>query len=495
MPSKSAPCIFGGFIMANMIADYLGMKFEEVQPADFYQEIFGDGILDGKDLFTKGKYVGVAVELSYGKDGKVSDRKKHIVTDDMDTIDELVWERNNFCIIAPISYAGWSRKTENARTMFALGVEIDNLITEKRPDGSIYYKGLETLFHQWDTINPYTNTTLLPKPTFIAASGNGVHLYYQFEFPLRLSEWVKKSLMLYKEKLTRMLWNRYITYDYQEEKIQYESAFQAFRMVGTATRLGMKTGAREDRCRAFRVGDKVSVDYLNSFLDDTDIKNGLKISPTYEGKITLSEAKEKWPEWHQTVVVEGKKYSKKWDIAGKVNGDDPYALYHWWLNKIRSGAVFGKRYHCMYCLSVYAIKNDVPEEKLIADCYELLNLFEQLTPVNAEDKDHFTETDIEAALQVFYDQGYFNYPIKKIAKRSGITIEKNKRNGRKQADHIKYMNMQRKFKVEMGECTNGGRRSAEQKVKEWRTAHPDGKKIDCHKDTGLSRMTINKWWT
>ena len=36
------------------------------------------------------------------------------------------------------------------------------------------------------------------------------------------------------------------------------------------------------------------------------------------------------------VIVKGEKYPKKWDIAGKVHGDDPYALYHWWLRQILS---------------------------------------------------------------------------------------------------------------------------------------------------------------
>lgn len=488
--------------MANVIAEYLSAKFEEVQPYDFYREIFGDGVLDTQGHFSKGKYVGVAIELGYeGK--KVVSRKKHIVTDDLDTVDELAWESNNFCLMAPISYAGWSRKTENARTMFALGVEIDNLLVEKSPDGSTYFKGLETLIHQWNTVS-YGGRTILPKPTFIAASGNGVHLYYQLEEPLRLTEWVKKSLMLYKEKLTRMLWNRHITEDYTEEKIQYESAFQGFRMVGSATRLGMKTGAREDRCRAFRVGEKVTVDYLNSFLDETDIKNGLKISPSYEGKLTLSEAKEKYPEWHQTVVVEGKKYSKKWDIAGKVNGDDPYALYHWWLNRIRSGAVFGKRYHCMYCLAVYAIKNDVPEEKLVKDCYDLLEWFDGLTPADGKDEDHFTEADVEAALQVFEDRGYFNYPIKKITKRSGIQIEKNKRNGRKQEQHVKLMNTMKALKKQLGEEVKDGRpkgskdkeprKNKQQLVQEYRAEHPEANVTDVARALNLSRTTVYKWW-
>ena len=492
--------------MANVIADYLSSKFEEVTPYDFYREIFGTGILDERGNFHKGKYVGIAVELEYGdekKPKKVTNRRKHIITDELDEVDELAWSSDNFCITSPISYAGWSRTTKNARTMFALGVEIDNLLVETRDDGTTYFKGLEALMHQWNTIDKYTGHTFLPKPTFLVASGRGVHLYYHFDQPLRLAEWVKKSLMLYKEKLTRMLWNQYITADHQEEKIQYESAFQAFRMVGSPTRLGLKTKSREDRCRAFRVGEKVTIDYMNSFLDALDIKKGMTISPTYEGKTTLSEAREKWPEWYQTTVVEGKKYSKKWDIAGKVNGDDPYALYHWWLNKIRSGAVFGKRYHCMYCLAVYAIKNDVPEEKLIEDCYDLLDWFDALTPANADEKDHFTEDDIEAALQVFEDRGYFNYPIKKISKRSGIQIERNKRNGRTQSEHLKRARKVQEADYPDGEWRNingrpqGSKNKQYEKkelVVQYRAEHPDANVTEVARALGISRPTVYKWW-
>ena len=31
-------------------------------------------------------------------------------------------------------------------------------------------------------------------------------------------------------------------------------------------------------------------------------------------------------------------------------------------------------------------------------------------------------------------------------------------------------------------------------VEDWRKAHPNGKKADCIKDTGLSKPTVYKWW-
>ena len=31
-------------------------------------------------------------------------------------------------------------------------------------------------------------------------------------------------------------------------------------------------------------------------------------------------------------------------------------------------------------------------------------------------------------------------------------------------------------------------------VQQWRLEHPDGRKADCHRDTGIDPKTIRKWW-
>jgi hypothetical protein len=31
-------------------------------------------------------------------------------------------------------------------------------------------------------------------------------------------------------------------------------------------------------------------------------------------------------------------------------------------------------------------------------------------------------------------------------------------------------------------------------VVQWRKEHPDGRKVDCIQDTGLSKPTVLKWW-
>lgn len=479
-----------------IIADELRRRFEPVDPWTFYHEIFCDNALDTADSFTKGKYTGIAIEITdkVGKDGQRIVHR-HTITDDLDEIDGMI-NRDNFCIMAPISYAGKTRKSEYARAMYALCVELDDLVVSTTG----YQEGLWNLVYQWDGEGP---SRFLPKPTFCVASGSGIHLYYVWDKPLVLFPNVVKGLAKYKRELTQRIWNRYTTIAYKPEHVQFESIFQAFRMPGTLTKKG-------ERAEAFRTGEKVSIEYMNSFIPDSYRKKGAEIPGAYQSNLNLAEARAKYPEWYERRIVQGIKEKKKWDIAGKVHGDNPYALYDWWYNRIFDGAMVGKRYYCMLMLVVYAIKCDVEEERLRNDCYRLLDHFESLTNQPARyakerkktklDKDnHFTAFDVECALQAYEDAGLFTYPINSIQHKSGIEIVKNKRNGRKQKIHLEIaratqniIDPNRDWQNKDGRPAGSG--TAQSKVLEWRAANPDGTKYKCCKETGLSKPTVYKWW-
>ena len=84
------------------------------------------------------------------------------------------------------------------------------------------------------------------------------------------------------------------------------------------------------------------------------------------------------------------------------------------------------------------------------------------------------------------------FPRDDIAKISGLSMPVNKRNWRKQADHLR-----RARAVQAVDYPNyewAGRPSAQGRVKEWRQLHPEGRKADCRRDTGLDPKTIRKWW-
>jgi DNA invertase Pin-like site-specific DNA recombinase len=46
-----------------------------------------------------------------------------------------------------------------------------------------------------------------------------------------------------------------------------------------------------------------------------------------------------------------------------------------------------------------------------------------------------------------------------------------------------------------GSWRNGnGRKPKAEVVREWRRLHPNGKKAECIRDTGLTKPTVYKWW-
>lgn len=450
----------------NILADTLAKQFEEIFPMDFYREIFPSGELDewreNPSERTEVGYTGIIVEVT--KEKRKADKKtvvkRHTVTDDLDAIDSVIWG-HNFCVMSPISYVGKSRVSRNARIMYALVVELDNLRVQKGEQ-----VGLRDLILQWSG-----KSNWLPCPTYVVASGTGVHLYYVFEKGLPLFPNVVKELSAYKRELTTKIWNKYTTTSHKKEDVQQESIFQAFRMVGTITKKG-------DRVRAFRTGERVSVEYMNSF-----VKEKYHFSAVYRSELTLAQAKEKYPDWYERRIVR-KEGKGRWTCHR--------GLYDWWRDRILYEAKVGHRYYCLMMLSVYAIKCEISFEELEMDCYELMYSFEGLTE---SDTNHFTEKDVVDALQSYEDEGLVTYPITSIANRSGLAIEKNKRNGRKRSEHVKLMNFVRDEINQNNNWREGnGRPDKEAVVKEWRLLHPDGKKADCIRDTGLTKPTVYKWW-
>ena len=85
-----------------------------------------------------------------------------------------------------------------------------------------------------------------------------------FEKPIPLFANVLEQLEVYKRKLTWFLWHDSIST--LHDKIQYEPVCQGFRVVGTITKTG-------ERVRAFKVGNKVDLDFFqNSLLFHLEVR-------------------------------------------------------------------------------------------------------------------------------------------------------------------------------------------------------------------------------
>lgn len=439
------------------IAAALSALYEEVSYTDFYRDIFPVGSFEQRGVYEDGKYNGIAVAIEQG--GKRT--KRLTVTDDLEAIDDMA-ASDDFCLMSPISYAGKSRRSSNARFMYALAIDLDGLETLKQWEFFVEQveRGHEMLRFVWG----------IPRPTYLISSGTGIHIYYVFERPVPMFRNIVEQLEKLKKRLTWQAWTQGASS--LHDKVQYESLFQGFRVVGTIT----KTGGR---CRAFSVGGKVTVEYLNKFVPEEYRTQDF----VYQSDLRLADAKEKYPEWYQRRVVE-KRPKKSWTCKK--------ALYDWWIRKLLGGAEQGHRYWCIMTLATYAQKCGVLRETLEEDAYGLI-------PFMNTKGDEFTEDDVLHALEAYSDS-YITYPIDTIVVRTGIPIEKNRRNGLKQSQHL-YLARRRKddmkaigLPMKSPEGRPKGSGTEEQTVLKWRQEHPEGTKKECKDSTGLSYPTIRKWW-
>ena len=443
---------------------YLDQFLEPVEPYEFYREIFPKGSFERKGHYedAKGNAIaltvpkkqdsqenGVALEIE--GDGKT---RRHLITDELEELGEI--QNTDFTIMSPISYFGRQRSGKNARYLYALVFDLDG----------VYMPQLRDTLHQM-------NKDIIPKATFIVNSGTGLHLYYVLTEPVPMYPHNQKILKELKYSLTRQIWNRF-TSSIKEPQIQ--GVLQGFRVVGSGSKLG-----RDYPVVAYRFGGAVELEKL---LDHIPASNGERQhlqALMKKSRLSLAEAREKYPDWYERRIVK-KERRGRWTVKRD--------LYDWWLRRIADEIKVGHRFYGIMTLAIYAKKCDIDEDELREDAFGLLQRYDDMS---VEDINRFTKDDIVCALEMF-NEDYVTFPRDDIAKISGMSMPVNKRNWRKQKLHIQYMNINRQFKVANSECTNGGRPTAQQRVYEWRLQHPEGRKADCNRDTGIDPKTIRKWW-
>ena len=396
----------------------------------------------------------------YRNDNASSGHFRIMFEDDFEELLETLQDAD-FSILNGITYFGRKNEQSHASKMYALIFDLDG-VSAKR---------LSTFFRQ-------CSVGFVPSPNYIVFSGHGLHLYYIFQEPLPLFPNIKLQLKDLKYGLTRRIWNQYTS---SIKNPQYQGINQGFRVAGGKT----KSGCSFPRSLVFRYREEFfELEELNRFvLDEQKIDTSKLFRET---KYTLADAKVKFPEWYERVVLNHDHSVKKWDIAGKVHGDNPYALYDWWHGQIMSGATYGHRYFCIMVLTIYAVKCDVPKDRLEKDAMDLIDY---LTTLGDES---FTVADVQSALEC-YDDRYCTFPLKDIIKLSAIDVQRNKRNGRKQEQHMAVLRAIQNV-VNPNWRNMNGSPIKQQIVLEWKLHHPNGRKIDCERDTGLSRHTVLKWW-
>ena len=442
-------------MLSDVIERYGGMK---IDPLDVYKDIFriGEGFIQKE--YEKGSFK--ANPIAYYKNENEDHGHFRIMFEDkFEEIyrNELV--NADFCVMNGLTYFGAKYTSDRASKMCAMIFDIDGVTDNSL--NNFFYAAFNKEFDYY------------PLPNYVALSGHGIHLYYVFEEPVPLFPNLKLQLKEFKYSLTEKMWNKNTSVD---EKVQKQGINQPFRILGGKC----KKNAPLDRVEVYRVNQHpVNIEYLNRFVPtkiEIDEKKLFK-----ESKLTLDQAKEKYPEWYENKVVKG--IRSYWTVKRD--------LYDWWIQQIKkeeNGASYGHRYFCIMTLVIYGIKCGLSKDEIKQDAIDLIPF---LNGLNKEEP--FTEEDIKSALEC-YDERYNTFPLKDIEKLTNIRIERNKRNGRKQSLHLKMARSNLEILSEEKGRALQGRKSKKDIVGEWRKINPEGTKYQCVKDTGLSKNTVKKWW-
>lgn len=430
-------------------------EYEEVDPLDFYREIFPVGSFQEQGNTERKSGNGMLVyKNEHGQ------HWHKLIFDDLAEIPN--WYGIEDVYIRSASFIGKNTKNENASMIYALVFDLDGQgITELQMVTQFMRKG-----------------TNIPKATFVVLSGHGLHLYYVLEKPIRATMNNIRKLNKLKEGMTKLIWNRYTS---NIEKIQFQYCLQGFRMVGSASKMGKRYPVR-----AYRFSDEhYTIEELVSWIPKLKEWDEYRIDMTERDTVPKDTAKKLWPDWYEYRINQGK--SSKWHIKRD--------LYDWWKNKIVEGATYGHRYFCLMCLAIFAIKCDVSEEELKRDALELVPILDRLSN-DTDPKSRFTEEDALCALHGYRDN-FKTWGRDKLSLVSAIPMPPNKRNYRTRAEHLVLARGIKDIKKKMGEVVEGrpkGSGTKKEIIVQWKLEHPKGRKADCHRDTGIDPKTIRKWW-
>lgn len=435
-------------MLENVLKEWGGV---EVSAMDLYTDMFalGEGEIQ-RNGEPSGEYK--ANPIGYWKSGQAKGHYRIMFEDDFEAMLRELQEAD-FSLLNGITYFGRKNVQEHASKMYALIFDLDGVTDET----------LNAFLSGAYTVDAY------PIPNYIALSGHGVHLYYLLEYGVSLYPNIKLQLKAFKYALIEKIWNEYTSID---KRKQFQGINQGFRVIGGHTKIeGVRVRAFQMNTHPFSLSQLGQYIPVESRVDETKLWR--------ESRMTLAEAKKKFPQWYEEKVVQ-KQERRYWECKRD--------LYEWWKRKISEGATYHHRYFSIMCLAIYAAKCGLEYEEVKADALGFVPFLNGINP-----SEEFTEKDVISALECF-DKRYCTFPIDDIVKISGIQIEKNKRNGRKQELHLKLARANKEILKEAGEIKQEGRPTKQGIVEAYIDGHPTERNVSkIARECGVSRNTVYKY--
>lgn len=451
----------------RFMRDELDKLFPQVGPMEFYAELFPAGSLERAGSTSDHQGRGITLQLLPG-DGKTSRTvRRAYVFDGLAELPALM-ASDHTTVMAPMTYWGKARSLRNAHMMHAIAVDLD---------GPRLYEDTGFKFNFFAQVH---NGIQIP-PTFTVLSGHGLHLYYLLEEPWPMYPANQQAAQTLKRALTEHIWT---SWNSTIEKPQIEGINQAFRLVGGVSKLG-----RDYPVTAWRSGAPVTLDQLTDIIRNKKARNAVTVM--LQPRINWDEAAEQYPEWAKRVQERKHEQAERPRHGGTLTRAWPVnrGLYEWWLGHAAE-ASYGHRYFYLMTLAIYAAKCQVPKEEARAAALALLELLTQNGP-----PDHpMTKQDVDAAFRAYSD-AYLTFPRKTVEELTAIPIPPNKRNHRKQPQHLKLARAARDIDDPEGtwRAKGGSATSKEDRVRAYLGTHPDATPTEVARAIGVSRPTVYKY--
>lgn len=457
-------------------SDILEVYGDEVSSATFYQDYLFRELYEGT---LDGDYKVLLTEYDAEKGSKV-----HKI--DVDDIQNFL-HLNDVALSPCLFYSNWRRKNL-LNYVGAFVLDIDKL----RP------MQLQRFFMLFEESRLLT-------PTFIANSGSGVHFYYMLDEMVKVDSRKNEASNLIITELYKRL------YDDVIEKEKWKDAQrhwigQDYRVVNSRTKF-------DQVAQIFKTGDVYSLEELIAHYDiqvDREKHYASKAMVKYASSIArelnldppdFSVAKETYQfiKEHKDAAYQARERRRQERLAReekrtKRKSGKPVTWYKNTLAYMQDHTAPGYRFSSMKALAIIAFKEQVSKDTFSADIEELAAYWEAMDWHG----DDFNSRNVEAILRLFDNAAmYSNTSAETLEEWLGYEFKRigNKRNGRSQEQHVKVMSAVRDIVFPDGTWRNDkGAPTKKQIVYEWRQDNPRGRKIDCIRETGLSKPTVYKWW-
>lgn len=378
--------------------------------------------------------------------------------------------------VAPCTFINGCYRTDTCMNVHAFVIDIDEVKA--------------SVINQ--ILNNGTLGGIIPMPTIITNSGNGLHFYYVLERKVPFFKKQREEIHKIYRKLYSIVKNNIAA------KADWHSIIQPFRLPGALTRLGFIA-------TAYQFYEKWAIEDLARAVGFDGIFDAFEWD--FSERVIISQKIYKKQLKHRQQLYENGQGQKTAPQKRKLKNKpqkDLKKFYTYSLKRVYEKTEEGNRYRSLVALAMIGHKAKIPKEILQKDFEELVKHFNKIGSI-------FHQKEIKKALRAYNSKAdktrsevleeYFGWEFERWrakAKANAANPNKPKFNLHEHLEEARAIRDIRQKRQGKKWTDNNGRpkgsHSAKETVWKWRKNNPEGKKMDCHRTTGLSRPTIDKWW-